>query len=335
MATGYEWLESIASGMKAAAAQGVVPTSEQLTVRELVRHFGYLIRGPWVNDDIRNALEEHNLKVSPNFEYVWLDETIAISLNSSTSDDSKPQIEFDPTRRIGSLEAANKKPQSVKPESPLNDATTVMLLYNYSQLPVMTGERHVSGMISWKSMSSHLSMGETCTLVKDCMEEAQVVPANAPLFDAISAIAEHDYVLVRAADNVITGIVTASDLSLQFMQLAGPFLFVGEIEGYLRHLVHGKFTVEELGEFSDGQRRIEGIGDLTLGGYLHLLSDGDNWNRLGLNISREKFVDVLEEVRQARNDLMHFSPDGLLASETDKLRDMARFLRGLANIGAI
>jgi len=40
----------------------------------------------------------------------------------------------------------------------------------------------------------------------------------------------HEYVLIRAADRRICGIVTTSDLGLQFLQLGEPFLLLGEIE---------------------------------------------------------------------------------------------------------
>ena len=143
--------------------------------------------------------------------------------------------------------------------------------------------------------------------------------------------------LVRGTDRRITGIVTATDLSLQFMQLAGPFLFVGEIEGHLRHLIHGKFTLEQLRAASTPEESggIEGSGDLTLGGYCRLLENKDNWGSLGLNIDRAEFVKHLDEVRRIRNDVMHFNPDGLSDDETKKLRDIARFFENLVRIGAM
>ena len=97
--------------------------------------------------------------------------------------------------------------------------------------------------------------------------------------DAIQVVAEHGYLLVRGADRTITGIVTATDLSNQLMQLAGPFLFIGEIEGYLRQLIYKKFTIEQLrGEAPsfDSGRTINGSADLTLGGYCRLLVKEDN-----------------------------------------------------------
>ena len=64
-----------------------------------------------------------------------------------------------------------------------------------------------------------------CKLVSDCMDSAQEVEINAPLLDAIGYISEHGYVLVRERDRTITGIVTASDVGDQFMQLTGPYIW--------------------------------------------------------------------------------------------------------------
>ena len=337
MHRGYQWLETVANTMRAAIANGAAPTPEKLTVRELIGHFGYERRGDWINSRIRNGLEKYNLTVNPDFTVGWIDSTITIRLDSDAPDASKPRSTSDPTHRIGSLEAANKRPTNVQPDNPLQAATTIMQMYDYSQLPVMEGDYKVAGIVSWTSIGARLSLGRECECVRHCMDPAKELPATAPLFDAIPTIAEHGYVLVRGPDNTITGIVTASDLSLQFMQLAGPFLFVGQIEGYLRHLIHGKFTLEQLRAASlpeEGQR-IEGSGDLTLGGYGQLLGDPDNWKHLGLKIDRAEFVRQIDEVRRIRNDVMHFNLDGLSEDEAAKLRDIARFFENLARIGAI
>ena len=337
MVQGDQWLEGIAKGMRGAIANGAAPTPEQLTVRQFVNHFGYARRGDRINSQIRNGLERHSLSTDPDFAVGWIDSTIVIRLDSDAPGALKPYATSDPTHRIRSLEAANNEPQSVTPEDPLQAATTIMLLNDYSQLPVMTGKRNVSGIVSWESIGAHLSLGQACECVRDCMDAAKELPDTAPLFDAIATIAAHGYVLVRSADKTITGIVTASDLSLQFMQLAGPFLFVGEIEGHLRHLIHGTFTLEQLREAaaSEAGRSIEGSGDLTIGDYHALLRNKDNWDQLSLNIDRAAFVQHLNEVRQIRNGVMHFNPDGLSENDTKKLRDLARFFEKLARIGVV
>ena len=337
MDQGSQWLKSLADGMNEAIANGAAPTPFRLTVRQLIGHFGYSRRKDSVVSHIRNSLERFNLVTDQDFGIGWIESIITIQLDPEAQNTLQPLAVSDPTHRIGSLEAANNKPMSVPPDKPLSAATTVMQLHDYSQLPVMGNERDVSGIISWKSIGSRLSMGRECEFVRQCMDPAEEVSANVPLFEAIASIAEHGYVLVRGEDRRITGIVTATDLSLQFMQLAGPFLFVGEIEGHLRHLIHGKFTLEQMREASVSEEgvKIEGSGDLTLGGYCRLLENKENWATLNLNIDRAEFVKHLNEVRRIRNDVMHFNPDGLSEEETKKLRDIARFFENLVRIGVM
>ena len=161
-----------------------------------------------------------------------------------------------------------------------------------------------------------------------------MIPGDTRLFDAIGKVSEHGYVLVRGGDRTITGIVTATDLSYQFGQLAEPFLFVGEIEGHLRNLIHGKFRLDQLRDASDRKRPIEGSADLTFGEYCRLLENKDNWELLNLNIDRAVFIEHLKSIRDIRNNVMHFNPDGLDEAQRKAIRNVARFFDRLARISA-
>lgn len=330
MTRGYEWLSEIAERMKAEVAAAAAATPEQITVREFIGKYGYVMRGTYIVSRIRNDLEKLDLRTNPDFEGVYLGSTISIELHSEATDSASPGEPDSATHRIGTLEAANKRPVSVNPEDPLEKATTIMQIHDYSRLPVMTGEREVKGVISWQSIGRSLSLGQKCEYVRQCMEPERETPASTPLFNAIGGIAEHGYVLVRGEDNLITGIVTSGDISNQFMQLAGPFLLIGEIEGHLRRLAHGKFTVEEMREaLQETERPIQGLADLTLGGYYQLLGKQERWERLNLNIDRKEFVKHLNSVRKIRNDIMHFNLDGLSDEDITALKDFARFLASL------
>ena len=126
-------------------------------------------------------------------------------------------------------------------------------------------------------------MGQISDDVKVYMERAEIIDGQQPFFDAVSVIARTGYVLVRGRENIITGIVTASDLNDQFLQLAEPFLLVGEIESHISRVIHGQFTPEELVDISraSDNQTIDHIADLTFGDYCRLLGrtplDGKNW----------------------------------------------------------
>jgi predicted transcriptional regulator len=239
----------------------------------------------------------------------------------------------DPTFRIGSLPAANKALTTVGQDDHLKKAVTMMLQFDYSQLPIMHGEREVKGMISWKSIASRYAIGGECCKVQHCREDAQVVDGNGTLFDAIPTIVKHGYVLVRnPQDRKITGIVTASDLSLQFQQLAEPFLLLREIELHIRQLLQDKVLAEDLdwlGSADTTAPKPNSISDLSFGGYIRLVQRPQVWQRLALNIDQASLTKQLEDVRQIRNDVMHFDPDPLTPKQLDVLKNAAKFMQQL------
>ena len=331
---GYERLKALSERMKREVEGGAAPDSEDLTVRELLSWFGYRRRGSRKVGRIRHVLAELELRTVPDFERAWVDKTISITLDPDAVEGIAASDEsIDPTVRIGEIDAANRTPTSIDPNASLSGATTLMLMNDFSQLPVMQNERDVKGIISWKSIAAKLSLGQECRLVRECMDPTvPEVGIGEPLFSAIEIMQQHGYVLVRAGDRRITGIVTWGDVTHQFIQLAGPFLIIGEIEGYLRSLVHRKFTTEEIQEaLPDAEREQSVVGpeDLTLGGYRQLLGRQERWERLGLNLDRKEFIKQLDWVREKRNDVMHFDPEGSELEEKEKLKGIASFFRGL------
>lgn len=334
------------------------------TVREILSWFKASRRGYWIVSEIRSALSQANLKTEPDFESAWIDsevqflpteaaaaeasqlgsaeceETIIITqqeLTACTTLVSPPEY-ADPTHRISKLAASTRKPVSVSPETKLEKAVTQMLTNDFSQLPVMTSERDVKGMITWASIGSRLAMGKNSSVAREFMEQHQEIRSDASLFSAIRIIAEHQYVLVRGHDQKISGIVTASDLNLQFQQLAEPFLLLGEIENHVRRIISKRFAPTELEsakDLTDTERVVTSVVDLTFGEYIRLLENPERWDRLNISIDRKTFVEKLESVREIRNDVMHFDPDGIPENDLQALREFARFLQKLQSIGVI
>jgi CBS domain-containing protein len=239
----------------------------------------------------------------------------------------------DPTFRIGSLPAANKPLTTVGQDDSLMKAVTKMMQLDYSQLPIMHGQREVKGMISWKSIASRYALGGECCKVQNCREDAQLIDGNGTLFDAIPTIVKHGYVLVRDPHyHTITGIVTASDLSLQFQQLAEPFLLLREIELHIRQLLGDKVLPEDFDWLASADGTAPkpiSISDLSFGEYVRLLQRPQVWHRLSLNIDQASLTIQLEEVRQIRNDVMHFDPDPMTTKQLDALKNAAKFMQQL------
>ena len=131
------------------------------------------------------------------------------------------------------------------------------------------------------------------------------------------------------------GIVTVSDFAVQFRRLAEPFLVIEEIALYLRRLVDGVFSADEITEALSTLAREEPIRDpdkLTLGQYSRFLERPEHWEKLGLRLDQKTFVKRLKCVTGIRNDVMHFNTKGLPDNLLVKLRNFAGLFRDLERV---
>lgn len=322
------------------------------TVRTLLSWFG-AYRRSWRNVRlIRETLNNAGLITYPDFEGEYIDNLVSFRLKEKPQPEpvdvvvEAPLLQLgveqpgvtvrkiqlaEPAHRISRLVSANRQLISIPPDGTIEQAITLMLRYDYSQLPVMQSPaaREAKGLFSWKSLGSRLGIGKQCTSVGDSMDHCPMISSNASLFDAIKIIAEHDCVLIQASDKTICGIVTAYDISKQFQQLAEPFLLLGDIENHVRYLIDKTFTLAELQQAKnpeDPSRDIRSVSDLSFGEYIRLLQNAENWAKLKIKIDRKIFTGWLDKVRETRNDVMHFDPDPLDPQDLQLLRDFSNFL---------
>jgi CBS domain-containing protein len=288
-----------------------------------------------LGDDQTGAnLEEIVLQSTPSAvkQAVEQSESAPTSPEPDVPEENVGSETSDPTFRIGSLPAANKTLVSVNQDDDVARAVSLMMQHDFSQLPVMQGDREVKGVVTWKSIGLRQALDSKCERVADCREDARIVDSNRTLFDAIPIIVEHGYVLVRQRDRRITGIVTSSDLSLQFQALAEPFLLLREIELHVRRLLRGKVTTEDfalLDSPAPAGRPPQDIADLTFGEYVRLFQHPQIWGKLNLRIDGVVLTKLLEDVRQVRNDVMHFDPDPMTPDELGTLKMAVRFMQQL------
>ena len=240
-------------------------------------------------------------------------------MNNNINDQAKSR----PTRftiMIGDLDTAKQQVKTVKRDALLNEATDAMSKSNYSQLPVVDGAGLPVGVISWKSIGERLSSGREMKYVHQCMEDVdnRIVSEQKPLLEVVDDIAKHDYIMVKSDDGKISGIVTASDLSLKFKQMTEAFATIGEIEYHLR----------ELGECVDGDR-----SKTNWKYYENLAKNQDKWVRLNLNMSGADFSKRVRTVAIIRHKVTHFDKkryslsEGLSSEDIQQLRDMVQLLR--------
>ena len=161
--------------------------------------------------------------------------------------------------------------------------------------------------------------------------EAIFVNSSDRLMEAIDVIAEHQYALVKSKSKDVVGIVTATDLTMEFRKLTEPFLLIGEIEEQLRGILGNLDinTLKVLRDPNDPKREIEKVNDLNFGEYRRAFES--QWDaikdRSGLRLSRKVLLEGLERVNKIRNDVMHFDPDPLGDAEMASLRSFLRLLQ--------
>ena len=331
-----------------------------LKVKTLLSWFGQKGRGKNVVQTIEKALRETRLSTDPEFTSGGVHSYIEIRLLSETPDgspegstgpaDGGEEAKSDGTgqetvganghrhdRRaseaigskfcIGMFEAANRPDEvvTITRDQTVDEATTMMMTHGYSQLPVTQNMREIDGMISWRSMGRAKVRGDACKFVRDCVEDIHVLDQDAPFFEAVNAITQKEVVLVLGKNRAITGIVTTADLSHEYHQKAEPFLLFEEVEDRIRELIRKNFSLEEIRQArnpADDDREIEDASDLTFGEYARLLETPKNWKKLRLAIDRSLFVGLLNEVREVRNDVMHFRLDSAEPENLDKVRQL-------------
>lgn len=301
----------------------------KITPRDLLWFFYYEKRTKgncfWIN----KFLNENQLEVVPDYNSCWIDSEIILKHKKR----AKSKNVHDPIQRIKLLDSANKPPETVSRDDKLKKAITLMMMNNYSQLPVMSGSRTVVGVITWESIGYGLTNGCESEDVKNFISnEISILDYETPLLNAISTIIEEDFVLVQKPDNSISGIVTLADISEQFLTVSEPFLLLEQIENHIRQILDGKFLVKDLREFckiGDEEREIEHIDDLNFGDYIRIIENPKYWEKLNLSVERTYFIKHLDKVREIRNDIMHFDPDGISKEQREDLVKMSKFLTDL------
>ena len=166
-------------------AQGQEPNS---TVRTFLSWFwGAQRRGSFIKSVMRTALSATKLRTLPDFDETYIDGVIkfvsampeapASSNNGSAGeialqvtdtmvmvDSASAQAKVDPSYRIARLKSAHTVPLSVGPDASIAEAITLMMKREFTQLPVIIGERTVKGLFSWRSLGMRLAMDRKCDL---------------------------------------------------------------------------------------------------------------------------------------------------------------------------
>ena len=157
----------------------------QTTPGKLLKKYGVSRRGNHVIRTVNSWLNKYDLIATPAFGNAYVYGVIEISpvpkLGAKQSSESVNGDGVIPTLSI--LRSANLnnidddsivKLISVNRDTTLTEAITLMIKYDFSQLPILSGRSEVEGLITWKSIGRALALGKECNKVRDCKEDALV-----------------------------------------------------------------------------------------------------------------------------------------------------------------
>lgn len=238
----------------------------------------------------------------------------------------------DPIIRLKQIKDNISKPEFIYEHDKLDKAITIMRINNYSQLPVLSEEEELIGYISWTTIGTAFSQGVQLDIVKHYVNKHVIkVSLDTPLLNAIRSIYEHDFVCVMDTDtsNKISGIITTTDISLQFLEMAQPFFLLEQIEKIIRKLIK-IIPLCEIKEILNRNTQLNSINDLTFGNYISLIKEDNIWKKLELKyVDKEIFIREFDEIRNIRNGIMHFKPSGNTHDKCNQLEKIYNYLTSI------
>lgn len=314
--------------------------SKKIPTRHVTEFYGVTRRGWRVIDTVNVWLEKYELIMEPSYSaancygFVEIMPKPKIGLNTELKKakytDAIPRLGIIKSSDLNNSENGENSLISVKKETPLNEAISLMLIHNFSQIPILSSKREVYGMISWKSIGKALSLGKTCNTVVDCFEQVEILNYDEALFKAVKIILEKEVVLVRDYKNEISGIVTSTDIGEQFLILSEPFLLIEQIENFIRILLSDKLTYDDINKVLDlvkYEKEIKHLSDLTFGHYIRIFENEDLFKKIDIKVDRVILQKMLVDVNKIRNEVMHFNPEAMEDKDLLILRKTQNFLQ--------
>jgi CBS domain-containing protein len=312
-------------------------SGKEISVRELLEYWGYKGRGQHVVATIHRNLRAIGLASEPSFEYGGLSSRIKFVPISESPDDvendsgpvSDPvtEVNLPSELHVGRIPSSRSEVTTAAEGDSIVLAQTVMIQFNFSQLPVLSQAGQVVGLVSWDTIARKGLVGGAA-VVADAMDRSPLIlRLTDDLLKSMPQIVQAGCAIIRDESGGIAGIVTTADLSEQFKRLAEPFLLVGRCERELRRVLDSRFSAEELAKAQKYKSTVVGAGALTIGNIQHFLTKPDNWSKLGWQMDQKQFISWIETVRDLRNEVAHFNQDEE-TSETalDQVRSLTAWL---------
>lgn len=227
------------------------------------------------------------------------------------------------------------------------DALDLMIKHEYSQLPVVDEKNLLLGMITHEGIMRAIRSFNTTLdrlLVRDALISAPSYFREDDLFDLLDELKNTNAVIIIEPGGFVVGIVTSYDTSEFLRDRTEDLMHIEDIEFTIKELLKEMYagkgewasdkfrlSATELYELRSeqlGSRKPKAFEDLTLADYINLLVSKETWEFFApiLAIQKESLCELLEKVRQTRNDLAHFRGE-ISARSRDELKYCANWLR--------
>lgn len=247
-------------------AAALEPGNEvSITVRKLIAYWNAERRGYWIRKQVEKNLAERGLRTVPSFVDGWIDNTVRLiplrdQDHTPTGDDADSVEETIPASdsqetqsdlmagglTFEDLDRAlfeGMRPaviSAVSREDTLAKAQSLMMRYDYSQLPVMSSAHTCRGAVSWESIARTVVHKSGATLT-DCIVPVDQLSLSDDVLSNVAKITANGFVVTKDGQGHVCGVVTTADISAAFEELSGPFLLIGIAEQLLRTVAESCF----------------------------------------------------------------------------------------------
>ncbi|MEU1798724.1 CBS domain-containing protein [Streptomyces californicus] len=346
--------------LKDARRQADAGSPITLTVRDLLDWWGASRRGYLISEQIASELTNHGLSTVPDFAAVGIDDRVTLTgpsldtedmdegtaepeaateqaeprttgtaTTATTSGNTEDKSEPLQGQTVGNLPSALRGVVSVTSSASFEEVFTKMQLNGYSQLPVLNGTRNLQGAVTWESIAQ-ARYKNSQALFSQAIVKAHDVSYADHLIDVLPYLEQYGFLLVRDQTKQIAGIITIADVAAEYGATARPFLLIGDLDRRLRRVISEGLDLQEVITLCDPDklRNITAFGQMSYGDYQQILSNQRQWDKLGWPLDRKSFVARLDELREVRNELMHFNDKDKAGDDAiPKLRNMIELLR--------
>ncbi|MFF7728242.1 CBS domain-containing protein [Streptomyces sp. NPDC008001] len=345
--------------LKDARRQADADAPVTVTVRDLLGWWGASRRGYLVTERVAAELANHGLSTVPDFTAVGIDDRVTLTGPSGDTEDEEEAAEQglvagqeeprqsgtpgpaatsgdeeykeEPVQgqTVGNLPSALKGVVSVSSSASFEEAFTKMRLNEYSQLPVLNGPRNLRGAVTWESIA-RARYAHSEAPFSDAIVPAHAVSYADHLIDVLPNLERFGFLLVKDQTSQIAGIITVADVAAEYGATARPFLLIGDLDRQLRRAISEGLDLTEVVALCDpdGRRKLTTFDQLSYGDYHQVLGNQEQWDKLGWPLDRKSFIARLDELREIRNELMHFNDkDKAGDSAIPMLRNMIELLR--------